>query len=398
MKQTLLPAIWLIVLIVGLPQLSETVYSPALPDIAHALQTSESLAEYTLTIYLFGFAIGTLFWGKISDSVGRKPCILAGMLIFVFGCIGCYLSDSITALMVSRFIQAFGGSIGSVLGQAICRDVFQGSALGKAYSTTGSALAFFPAIGPVIGGLISENFGWPSIFLFLIAFAMVLGIITVFRLPETHYAEKRRPISIKEVACAFFQDKKAIGFGIIVGACNGISFSYFAEGSFYLITYLGLSPSQYGFSFIAIAVSIMLGGLTSKRLHNHQTSRTIMGYGLWIILLASVVFSSIVLCHLRIAPMPQSVLIVTTIMSQMSIMYGICIATSNALALALVDYKSCIGTASSLFGFFYYCLVSLLTLLMGVLHNGGMLSMPLYFLTISVLMLLVQKLMIRKDC
>jgi DHA1 family bicyclomycin/chloramphenicol resistance-like MFS transporter len=397
MKQALLPAIWLIVLIVGLPQLSETVYSPALPDIAHALQTSESMVEYTLTIYLFGFAIGTLFWGKISDSVGRKPCVLAGMLIFIFGCIGCYSSDAITALMVSRFIQAFGGSIGSVLGQAICRDAFQGSALGKAYSTTGSALAFFPAIGPVIGGLISEHFGWPSIFLFLIAFAIVLSIIVALRLPETHYAEKRKPISIQEVAFALLKDKRAIGFGLIVGACNGISFSYFAEGSFYLITNLGLSPSQYGFSFIAIAVSIMLGGLTSKKLHNHHTSKTIMGYGLWIILLANVAFSSIVLWHSKIASIPQSVLIVTTIISQMSIMYGICIVTSNALALALVDYKSCIGTASSLFGFFYYCLISLLTLVMGVLHNGGMLSMPLYFFTISVLMLLVQKLMIRKD-
>ncbi len=117
MKHPLLPALWLIILIVGLPLLSETVYTPSLPDIAHALSVSDSLAEYTLTIYLFGFALGTLIWGKLSDKWGRKPCLVAGLNIYLIGCLGCYLSDTIFWLMVSRFIQAFGGSVGSVLGK-----------------------------------------------------------------------------------------------------------------------------------------------------------------------------------------------------------------------------------------------------------------------------------------
>ena len=396
MTHALLPALWLIVLIVGLPQLSETVYTPSLPDIAHALHAEESMVEYTLTIYLFGFAIGTLFWGKLSDHFGRKPCVLAGLFIFILGCIGCYFSSTIEMLMISRFIQAFGGSIGSVLGQAICRDSFHGPSLGKAYASIGSGLAIFPAIGPVIGGVIAQHFGWASIFLSLVLFAIILTLLVAKLLPETHQVANRQSVSILEISSSLLKNKKVIGFGLIVSACNGISFSYFAEGSFYLIKILGLTPSEYGLSFIAIAAATMMGGILSKKLHNHHTAKTIMGYGLVIILASASIFSVFTVIHTNILPLSTNLMIGITILSQMSIMFGLCMATSNALALALVDYKWCIGTASSLFGFFYYCLISLFTLGMGALHNDTLLPMPLYFLGISLFMLIVQKFMISR--
>ena len=396
MTHALLPALWLIVLIVGLPQLSETVYTPSLPDIAHALHAEESMVEYTLTIYLFGFAIGTLFWGKLSDHFGRKPCVLAGLFIFILGCIGCYFSSTIEMLMISRFIQAFGGSIGSVLGQAICRDSFHGPSLGKAYASIGSGLAIFPAIGPVIGGVIAQHFGWASIFLSLVLFAIILTLLVAKLLPETHQVANRQSVSILEISSSLLKNKKVIGFGLIVSACNGISFSYFAEGSFYLIKILGLTPSEYGLSFIAIAAATMMGGILSKKLHNHHTAKTIMGYGLVIILASASIFSLFTIIHTNILPLSTNLMIGITILSQMSIMFGICMATSNALALALADYKWCIGTASSLFGFFYYCLISLFTLGMGALHNDTLLPMPLYFLGISLFMLIVQKFMISR--
>lgn len=298
--------------------------------------------------------------------------------------------------MISRFIQAFGGSIESVLGQAICRDSFHGPSLGKAYASIGSGLAIFPAIGPVIGGVIAQHFGWASIFLSLVLFAIILTLLVAKLLPETHQVANRQSVSILEISSSLLKNKKVIGFGLIVSACNGISFSYFAEGSFYLIKILGLTPSEYGLSFIAIAAATMMGGILSKKLHNHHTAKTIMGYGLVIILASASIFSLFTVIHTNILPFPTNLMIGITILSQMSIMFGICMATSNALALALVDYKWCIGTASSLFGFFYYCLISLFTLGMGALHNDTLLPMPLYFLGISLFMLIVQKFMISR--
>lgn len=396
MTNIILPAIWLIVLIVGLPQLSETVYTPSLPDIAYALQTSESMVEYTLTIYLFGFAIGTLFWGKISDQLGRKICIISGITIFILGCFGCYLGNTIEILMISRFIQAFRGSIGSVLGQAICRDAFHGPALGKVYSSVGSALALFPAIGPVIGGTIAENFGWASIFLFLICFAIAITILVILKLPETLHKNNRKSVCILEIGLSLIRNKKVMGFGVIIAGCNGIFFSYFAEGAFYLIQNLGLSPKEYGFSFMLIAASTMMGGILSKKLQTHYSSQRIMDFGLNIIAIATAIFSSIAIIHYNIWQLANYQMIAVTIFNQMIIAFGICMTASNALALSLVDYKHAIGTASSLFGFLYYCLISLITLGMGLLHNGTLLVMPLYFLAISLIMLSVKKIMLKE--
>lgn len=233
MNSSILMPTWLIVLLVGLPQLSETVYTPSLPDIAMALNASAAAVEYTLTIYLFGFAIGTLFWGQLSDKFGRKPCILAGIVTFILGCIGCYFSCTISALMGYRFLQAFGGSIGSVLGQSICRDAFTGHALGKIYATVSSALALFPAIGPIIGEQIAHFCGWQSIFLFLALSALILGLLTLIKLPETHINRGQQLIAVKQVALSLARNKKVYGFGLIVAACNGILFSYFAEAPFF---------------------------------------------------------------------------------------------------------------------------------------------------------------------
>lgn len=384
-----LPEIWLMVLIIALPQLSETVYTSALPDIAISLGTSHDMVEYTLTIFLFGLALGTLFWGKLSDKIGRKPALLTGLCLYAVGCVGCFFSTTIIALLFSRFLQAFGGSTGSVLGQVICRDAFHGSQRGRIFSIIGTSLALAPALGPVIGGGIAQVFGWSAIFLFLTLVSVVTFLLVLFRLPETYTPTHFSWATVKHTAETMMRDRSVLYFGLLVALCNGISFSYFAEGSFCLINYLGLSPTAYGSTFIILSVATMFGGYISQNMNQRSIDSWVMiTLGVRIILAGALLYAiaMVVLTLLALAPGWFITLIIT---SMAIMMCGIGILIPNVLSIALRDYQAVLGTASSLFGFYYYCVISLLTFVMAMLHNHTLWPMPLYFLCLAVMLTII---------
>ncbi|MCX7342666.1 MAG: multidrug effflux MFS transporter [Proteobacteria bacterium] len=396
MKNNSMPAVWLIVLIAGIGMISETVYSPAIPSIADFLKVKQSWIEYTLTIYLFSFGIGTFFWGRISDHFGRKPCIIAGIITYIIGSFLCYLSDSFWLLMVSRFIQGFGGSIGSVLGQAICRDAYQGKDLSKAYSVIGGSLAIFPALGPIVGGLITQELGWQMIFILLTFFGIIVLIISMTNLCETLPAQNRHLPNLLSTLRCLALDKNVIGCGLLVGLCNGINFSYYAEGPFSLIDILGLSPSMYGATFGLLALATTAGGLISRKLHNHLNSLEIIKIGIWLTIASCAIFSVVVLVA-KFVNISSENLIFITIFCMMLTMAGNCMVSTNSLAKSLQHYKQAIGTASALFGFFYYIVVALITLAMGILHNGTLIPMPIFFLAIGIGMKIIFKRLIKNQ-
>jgi DHA1 family bicyclomycin/chloramphenicol resistance-like MFS transporter len=381
----ILPPIWVIVLIVGLPQFSETIYTPSLPEIASDLNGSTTQTEHTLTIFLFGLALGTVFWGTLSDKIGRKPSALIGIAIFILGCIGCYFSQSIEMLLTNRFIQAFGGSIGTVLGQTISRDAFSGPNLGKVFSTIGIALSVFPAIGPTIGGFIAEHSHWRNIFLVLILFGLLLIVFISYKLPETLDKSKTKRFSLLKVAKILMADRRVIMYGIIIGCTNGIYFSYFSEGSFFMIKMLNMQPSYFGMSFILSSIAATLGGIISVKLQNSIGSKKVMDLGIIINVVANGIFAIIFILQNFFLNFSSQFLISVSLLVRVLSAFGGCMIMTNGLALSLVDYKNYAGTASSIFGLFYYCLISFFTFVVGVLHNGTTLLMPTCFFILALI-------------
>lgn len=152
------------IVLVAFPQISETIYSPSLPDLSDALNASNRSVQLTLSIYFIGFAFGVFYWGWISDFIGRRPAMLGGLIFYSIGSFMCFYAETITFLLVSRFIQAFGAATGSIITQTILRESVSGSKRHAMFAQISAVIAFTPAVGPLIGGWVDQAFGFRAVF------------------------------------------------------------------------------------------------------------------------------------------------------------------------------------------------------------------------------------------
>ncbi len=260
------PSLLLMIVLVAFPQISETIYTPSLPDIAVALGASNSSVQLTLSIYFIGFALGVFCWGWLSDFIGRRPAMLGGLIVYGIGSLMCFYAESITFLLVSRFIQAFGAATGSVITQTILRESLSGSKRHAMFAQISAVIAFTPAIGPLIGGWVDQALGFKAVFCVLIIMSILLFIYAYCKLPETTNVSTRKRIAIYPVVKRIISSPQVVVFGLVIGGINGILFSYYAEAPFIFIEHFHISPGLYGFLGIVVALASIFGAMISKKL------------------------------------------------------------------------------------------------------------------------------------
>jgi Bcr/CflA subfamily drug resistance transporter len=376
----------LLIALVGFPQISETIYTPALPDVANNLKATAYLVEASLAIYFLGFALGVLVWGAISDRIGRKPAMLIGICFYGIATIICGQANSIETLLTWRFFQAFGASVGSVITQTILRDAYDGTERAKLFSIMSGALAFSPAVGPLLGGFMTQYFGWRGNFIFLSVFAVILLVWTVLSLKETR-PEKAVLLSISQLKALTFSmltSKQLWGHILLISGTNGILFGFYQEAPFVFIEQLGFSPSTYGCMGLLIAAATLLASRVSYQKSQDWPNCFLIRLGSLCILFGGILFALVaVLDVLSLGPLG----LLYTILVLFLIFFGIGLIIPNSLSVALKSYRTAAGTAASVFGGCYYCLIATYTWLMGVLHNGTALPLPGYITFIAVVML-----------
>lgn len=391
------PSLLLIICLVGLPQISETIYTPSLPDIVASLSTTMNMVEWTLTTYFIGFALGVLSWGKWSDHIGRRKAMLFGLMVYIAGSIGCATAPSISILLTGRLFQAFGVSVGSVITMTIMRDVFSGPRRNQIFSVVAMALALAPALGPFIGGAVVQWFHWQANFMVLTMMGFGLLIYSMLRLPETHpnLGNKIHNYKLIDISKRLLTDKKVLACVLLVGGFNGIVFSYYAEAPYLFINLLKYSPSHYGMLGIFIGLASLLGALISHRLNHYLKSDQIIILGCFVTFICfAFLFINVMT---GIVDNKNTIISSIFLLSPMLIFcIGFGITIPNVLSIALSHYQEVVGTAGSIFGFMYYILVAFILYGMGLLHNGTFLSMPSYFLGIATVMLITSILTFKK--
>ena len=192
-------------LLTALGPLSTDMYLPSLPAIARDLGATTAGAQMTLSAFLLGFALGQFVYGPVSDKLGRKPVLLAGLALFIAASAACTFAPTIETLIAGRFVQALGGSGPIVLARAIVRDLYEGPRAGRELSRMGTIMGVVPALAPLLGGVLHELAGWRSNFLATVLFGAALFTVAKLRLPETIRARVPGPLSFRSAIGGFSQ-------------------------------------------------------------------------------------------------------------------------------------------------------------------------------------------------
>lgn len=382
MKKYAAPSLLLMIVLVAFPQISETIYTPSLPDISAALGVSNSSVQLTLSIYFIGFALGVFCWGWLSDIIGRRPAMLGGLIVYGIGSLMCFYSGSIGILLVSRFIQAFGAATGSIITQTILRESVSGNKRHAMFAQISAVIAFTPAVGPLIGGWVDQALGFRAVFFTLVVMSVLLFMYAFLKLPETTDVSARKKVNILPIIKRMVLLPRVLVFGLLIGGINGVLFSYYAEAPFIFIDYFQISPGIYGFLGIIVALASIVGAMISKRLLSVYVPEKIIHIGCLVMTIGALLltFAS------TLVMLPNIIVIVCILMSMFVMLMGAGIALPNCLSLALVKFQDVVGTAGAIFSLGYYMLVSLTTWGMSFFHNGSLVTMPIYFLVVSGVM------------
>lgn len=355
--------------VISLSTFTETIYSAALPSIAELFESDGGTVQLASSSYFFGFAIGILTLGRISDIYGRRPVMLAGLIIYIFISLSISFCEDIYSFIILRFFQAYGASVGSVIAQSMARDSYKGWELSYVYVNVAIVMAVVPTAGAYIGGNIVEYFSWQADFYFLTFFACILFLINLKFLPETNpnigSANANRFFNIFKV---IMSDRKVLSYAFIMGAYNGICFGFYIQAPFIFIDRLEMPPSDYVTLFLLLTGANLLGGFMSRHMLNRYVSTakiTILGFAL------STVGISLMLAAAYIPGGEQDITSqVVSVFGPMVIqLVGHCLVVPVMLRHALEDYSKVNGTAGSIFGFTYYIITGSISFLISSFHS-----------------------------
>lgn len=236
-------------------------YLPALPSIAEGLDTNIGAVQGTLTAYLIGFGLAQLFYGPLSDQLGRKVPLYVGLSLFIVGSLLSYLAPSIEILTTARVVQGLGGAVVMVIPRAIIRDIGTGVAATRLMGTIMMVISVSPMIAPLIGSGVMAVGGWRTIFLVLAVLAVASLSLTKFALPETLPVENRAPFNFQTFRNGLrvlFTDPTYMGLTFIGAFGMASFFVFFASASFVYTGQFGLTPLQFSLAFAFNGLSFFL--------------------------------------------------------------------------------------------------------------------------------------------
>ncbi len=284
-------------------------YLPSFPSIAAHYGVGDVAVQQTLSIYLFGYAVMNLFYGPLSDAFGRRPVILASLLLFTLASIGAALAPSLNWLLVFRLLQGISAGAGMVVGQAIVRDLLHGAAAQRMMSHIMMVFGVAPAIAPVIGGHLNVYLGWQANFALLCVIGLLLIVLTLLWLPESLPPKERHTLHPVRLLHSY---QHALTFRpYMLGVLSaGFAFSgfalYISSAAHFVMDVLQLPETAFAWLFVPMIGGMVAGSGLGARLAHRLRPHTQLTLGMGLMSLAAL--ANVAYCALFAATIPWAVL------------------------------------------------------------------------------------------
>ena len=362
-----MPPILLLGIASGISPFAMAIVVPALEVFAQKYQAPYSTVQFIISAYLFGLAVAQPIVGFVSDKIGRRPVLIAGFLLYVVASIICVTTESINALIISRFLQGTGGSVGSVISRAIIRDTSSPEQSAKALSRVTAIMGSAPMIAPVIGGLAYQFFGNPNdIFIITALFGIVILVPIFFKIPETKkddLTQTDQKDTWLEKYKYLLSSKIFLGSSFIYAFTTGGFFSFLAVGSTVFSKELGIEATGFGVMWSLMTILYSLSSFISGNLSEK--------YGLMKVLLSGVIINlaagSLFFLLFYIAGFTYLTIILPLVLMFFGHGFLVPMSTANAVSGKL----AVAGASSGLYSSIGLTIGGLFSILSGAIYDGN---------------------------
>jgi DHA1 family bicyclomycin/chloramphenicol resistance-like MFS transporter len=349
--------------------LALNIFVPSIPGMQRVFDADYATVQLTLTASFASYAVMQLVYGPLSDRFGRRPVVLASLVVFLVGNVLCLVADSIATLIAGRVVQAVGGCAGFVVTRAILRDLYDRQQMGSMLGYLTMAMVAVPMVAPAIGGYLDLWYGWRAGFLLVAAFTFGVLIACLFVLHETN--TRLQPLEgVGDMARAFgslLRHRAFCGYAFQVGCTTGTFFAFVGGAPYVMVEVMGRPISEYGLYFMFIAVMYMAGNYISGRVSARVGIDRMIRRGTSLALAGVIVMFAITVFG-ALTP-------VTMFGAMAVISVGNGFSTPNGLAGAVSVDPSRAGTASGVAGFLQMTVGTVATYVLGLLLAGT--AMPL---------------------
>lgn len=283
---------WLLAACSMIGPFATDMYMPSFAELTQVFDVPLEAVQQTLSSYLFGFAAMTLFYGTVSDVIGRKTTMVGGFVLFALASLGAAFSQTLEQLIAFRFCQGLFAGCGMVVGMAVIRDLYGGVQAQKLMAYVAMVFGFGPAIAPVLGGYFAKNLGWHSHFVALTVISTVLALLCLIFLPESLPKEKRTPVKLTTLLSGYRRTLTHTAFqtgNLSLALCFLGQGVFIAGAADWCVNVAGLAVNEFWKLFIPMIAGTVIGSWMSGRLAVRLGTAMTIRIGLMVLAAAGVV-------------------------------------------------------------------------------------------------------------